>query len=53
MAKPNEILAEMFESFLKLINDLQVYGKVYRRKEFNMKFLFTLIDHLEHKNIRH
>lgn len=48
MAKPNEGLTDMFESFSKLLNDLQIHGKHYEKKEINMKFLLTLPGHLEH-----
>ena len=49
MAKSNEGHTEVFERFNKIINDLQLHGKFYDKKEINLKFFFTLPDHLEHK----
>ena len=49
MAKPSKGLTEMFERFNRLINDLQLHGKFYDKKEINMKFMLTLPEHLEHK----
>lgn len=47
MAQPKEGITEVFERFHKLINDLQLSGKVYTKKELNMKFLLTVPTHLE------
>ncbi|KAL8149628.1 hypothetical protein AgCh_006582 [Apium graveolens] len=49
MAKPKESITDMFERFNKLINDLQLHDKYYEAEEVNLKFLFTLPDHLEQK----
>ena len=49
MAKPKESIADVFERFNKLINDLQLHDKYYDAEEVNLKFLLTLPDHLEQK----
>ncbi|XP_074353373.1 uncharacterized protein LOC141692429 [Apium graveolens] len=49
MAKPKEGITEVFERFNKLINDLQLHEKFYEAEEVNLKFLLTLLDHLEQK----
>ena len=49
MAKPNKIITKVFESFSKLINDLQLNEKYYETIMVNLKFLLTLPDHLERK----
>ncbi|KAL8110822.1 hypothetical protein AgCh_026529 [Apium graveolens] len=49
MAKPKESITDVFERFNKLINDLQLHDKFYDVEEVNLKFLFTLPDHLEQK----
>jgi hypothetical protein len=49
MAKPGEELTLMFESFSKLLAELQIHGKFYEKKETNIKFLLTLPEHLEHR----
>ncbi|KAL8090009.1 hypothetical protein AgCh_039463 [Apium graveolens] len=47
MAKPKESITDVFKRFNKLINDLQLHEKYYEVKEVNLKFLLTLLDHLE------
>ena len=47
MVKPNEGISEVFERFNRLINDLKLHEKYYDTKELNMKFLLTLLEHLE------
>ncbi|KAL8131841.1 hypothetical protein AgCh_007668 [Apium graveolens] len=49
MAKPNEGITDVFERFIKLINDLQLHDKFYDVEEVNLKFLLALPDHLEQK----
>ena len=49
MAKPKESITDVFERFNKLINDLQLHDKFYDVEEVNLKFLLTLLDHLEQK----
>lgn len=48
MAKTNEGLTMMFERFSKLMSEFQIHGKLYEKKDINMKFLLTLPEHLEH-----
>ncbi|XP_074355636.1 uncharacterized protein LOC141695276 [Apium graveolens] len=47
MAKLKEGITEVFERFNKLVFDLQLHDKYYEAEEVNLKFLLTLLDHLE------
>ena len=44
-----EGISEVFERYNKLINNLNLNGKFYIKKEINRKFLLTLPTHLEHR----
>ena len=47
MAQSKEGIIEVFERFHKLVNDLQLSGKFYTKKELNMMFLLTVPTHLK------
>ena len=44
-----ESITQVFERYNKLLNDLNLHGKVYTSREVNRKFMLTLPSHLEHK----
>ena len=46
---PRESITQVFERYNKLLNDLNLHGKVYTSREVNRKFMLTLPSHLEHK----
>ena len=46
---PRENITQVFERYNKLLNDLNLHGKVYTSREDNRKFMLTLPSHLEHK----
>ena len=46
---PGESITQVFERYNKLLNDLNLHGKVYTSREVNRKFMLTLPSHLEHK----
>ena len=46
---PGESITHVFERYNKLLNDLNLHGKVYTSREVNRKFMLTLPAHLEHK----
>uniref|UniRef100_A0A164VA75 CCHC-type domain-containing protein n=1 Tax=Daucus carota subsp. sativus TaxID=79200 RepID=A0A164VA75_DAUCS len=46
---PGEGISEVFIRLNNLINNLNLNGKFYDKKEVNMKFLLTLPEHLEHR----
>ena len=46
---PGENITQVFERYNKLLNDLNLHGKVYTSREVNRKFMLTLPSHLEHK----
>ena len=46
---PEESITQVFERYNKLLNDLNLHGKVYTSREVNRKFMLTLPSHLEHK----
>ena len=46
---PGECITQVFERYNKLLNDLNLHGKVYTSREVNRKFMLTLPSHLEHK----
>ena len=46
---PGENITQVFERYNKLLNDLNLHGKVYTSREVNRKFMLTLSSHLEHK----
>ena len=46
---PGESITQVFERQNKLLNDLNLHGKVYTSREVNRKFMLTLLSHLEHK----
>ena len=47
-SNPGEGISEVFIRLNILINNLNLNGKYYDKKEVNMKFLLTLPEHLEH-----
>ena len=46
---PQENITQVFNRYNKLLNDLNLHGKVYTFREVNRKFMLTLPSHLEHK----
>ena len=44
-----ESITQVFKRYNKLLNDLNLHGKVYTSREVNRKFMLTLTSHLEHK----
>ena len=46
---PGENISQVFERYNKLLNDLNLHGKIYSSRELNRKFMLTLPSHLEHK----
>ena len=46
---PGENVSQVFERYKKLLNDLNLHGKLYSSREVNRKFMLTLPSHLEHK----
>ena len=46
---PGESITQVFERYNKLLNDLNLHGKVYTSREVTRKFMLTLSTHLEHK----
>ena len=46
---PGESITQVFERYNKLMNDLNLHGKVYTSREVNRKFMLTLPSHLENK----
>ena len=48
-SNPGEGISEVFIRLNNLINNLNLNGKFYDKKEVNMKFLLTLPEHLEHR----
>ena len=46
---PRESITQVFERYNKLLNDLNLHGKVYISRKVNRKFMLTLPSHLEHK----
>ena len=46
---PGENISQVFERYDKLLNDLNLHGKIYSSREVNRKFILTLPSHLEHK----
>ena len=46
---PGENITQVFERYNKLLNDLNLHGKIYTSREVNRKFMLTLPSHLEHK----
>ena len=46
---PGESITQVFERYDKLLNDLNLHGKVYTSREVNQKFMLTLPSHVEHK----
>lgn len=49
MTKINKGLTKMFKRFNIFVINLQLYDKIYEKKEVNLKILLTLSDYLEHK----
>ena len=47
-SNPGEGISEVFIRLNNLINNLNLNGKYYDKKEINMKFLLKLREHLEH-----
>ena len=50
---PGENITQVFEGYNKLLNDLNLHGKVYTSREVNRNFMLTLSSHLEHNLIYH
>ena len=48
-SKPGLGISELFKRFNNLINDLNLNGKFYSKKEVNRKFMLNLPIHLEDK----
>ena len=46
---PGENISQVFERYNKLLNNLNLHGKLYSSREVNRKFMLTLPSHLEHK----
>ena len=46
---PGENITQVFERYNKLLNDLNIHGKIYTSREVNRKFMLTLPSHLENK----
>ena len=46
---PGENISQVFERYNKLLNDLNLHGKLYSSREVKRKFMLTLPSHLEHK----
>ena len=46
---PGKNITQVFNRYNKLLNDLNLHGKVYTSREVNRKFMLTLPSHLEHK----
>ena len=46
---PGENISQVFERYKKLLNDLNLYGKIYSSREVNRMFMLTLPSHMEHK----
>ena len=46
---PGENITQVFARYNKLLNDLNLHGKVYTSREVNRKFMLTLPSHLDHK----
>ena len=44
-----KVSLKYFERYNKLMNDLNLHGKVYTSREVNRKFMLTLPSHIEHK----
>ncbi|KAK1356538.1 hypothetical protein POM88_049794 [Heracleum sosnowskyi] len=45
-----ESITQVFEKYIKLLNELSMKGKTYPLRETNRKFMMTLPGHVEHKS---